>query len=73
MIHKPRYDLSTAENLLMLLRPSGEYTPLEAKILDLALVLHAEHGGGNNSTFLPMWFRPPVPIYTPPWRLPLEA
>ncbi|MDI9515102.1 MAG: citrate/2-methylcitrate synthase [Clostridiaceae bacterium] len=51
VIHKPRYDLSTAENLLMLLRPSGEYTPLEAKILDLALVLHAEHGGGNNSTF----------------------
>ena len=51
VIHKPRYDLSTAENLLMLLRPSGEYTPVEAKILDLALVLHAEHGGGNNSTF----------------------
>lgn len=51
VIHKPGYDLSTAENLLMLLRPSGEYTPLEAKVLDLALVLHAEHGGGNNSTF----------------------
>jgi len=51
VIHKPRPELSTAENLLMLLRASGEYTPLEAKVLDLALVLHAEHGGGNNSTF----------------------
>lgn len=51
VIHNPRADLSTAENMLLLLRPSGEYTPLEAKILDLALVLHAEHGGGNNSTF----------------------
>ena len=50
-IHNPRPELSTAENILSLLRPSGEYTPLEAKILDLALVLHAEHGGGNNSTF----------------------
>lgn len=51
VIHKPKCELSTAENLLMLLRPTGEYTPLEAKVLDLALVLHAEHGGGNNSTF----------------------
>ncbi len=50
-IHNPRPELSTAENILSLLRPSGEYTALEAKILDLALVLHAEHGGGNNSTF----------------------
>lgn len=50
-IHNPNPELSTAENLLMLLRPSKEYTDLEAKILDLALVLHAEHGGGNNSTF----------------------
>lgn len=50
-IHNPSPDLSTAENILKLLRPSGEYTPLEAKVLDLALVLHAEHGGGNNSTF----------------------
>ena len=46
---KPQY--STAENLLHLLRKDGTFTPLEAKILDLALVLHAEHGGGNNSTF----------------------
>lgn len=50
-IHNPSPELSTAENILKLLRPSGEYTKLEAKILDLALVLHAEHGGGNNSTF----------------------
>lgn len=50
-IHLPNPELSTAENLLSLLRENGEYTPLEAKILDLAMVLHAEHGGGNNSTF----------------------
>lgn len=50
-IHNPDENLSTAENILMLLRPDGKYTELEAKILDLALVLQAEHGGGNNSTF----------------------
>ena len=50
-IHAPRPDLSTAENILTLLRPDGSYTSLEAHILDLCLVLHAEHGGGNNSTF----------------------
>ena len=50
-IHYPKKELSTAENLLYILREDGEYTPLESKILDLALVLHAEHGGGNNSTF----------------------
>ncbi len=50
-IHQPDPELSTAENLLHLLRKDRQYTPLEAKILDLALVLHAEHGGGNNSTF----------------------
>lgn len=50
-IHKPNRHLSTAENILLLLRPDEKYTELEAKILDLALVLHAEHGGGNNSTF----------------------
>ena len=50
-IHAPRKDLSTAENILLLLRPDGSYTDLEAHILDLCLVLHAEHGGGNNSTF----------------------
>ncbi|MEE0969738.1 MAG: citrate/2-methylcitrate synthase [Clostridia bacterium] len=50
-IHYPKKELSTAENLLYILRENGEYTPLEARLLDLALVLHAEHGGGNNSTF----------------------
>ena len=50
-IHYPKKELSTAENLLYVLREDGKFTPLEAKLLDLALVLHAEHGGGNNSTF----------------------
>ncbi len=50
-IHFPKPELNTAENLLYILRENGEYTPLEARLLDLALVLHAEHGGGNNSTF----------------------
>ncbi len=50
-IHLPQKDLSTAENILHLLRGENKYTDLEAKILDLALVLHAEHGGGNNSSF----------------------
>ncbi len=50
-IHAPRPELSTAENILTLLRPDSAYTTLEAHILDLCLVLHAEHGGGNNSTF----------------------
>lgn len=51
VIHQPDKGLSFAENLLHILRPNQEYTPLEAQILDLALVLHAEHGGGNNSSF----------------------
>ena len=51
VIHRSDPALSTAENLLYLLREDGQYTHLEAKLLDLALVLHAEHGGGNNSTF----------------------
>ena len=50
-IHSPQENLSTAENILYMLRPDSKYTDFEAKILDLALVLHAEHGGGNNSTF----------------------
>ena len=50
-IHNPQPELSTAENILYTLRPDSKYTELEARILDLALVLHAEHGGGNNSTF----------------------
>lgn len=51
-IHKPLPGLSTAENFLHMLRPDSKYTKLEAKLLDLALVLHAEHGGGNNSSFI---------------------
>lgn len=50
-IHSPQAKLSTAQNLLHMLRPTCEYSRLEAELLDLALVLHAEHGGGNNSTF----------------------
>ncbi len=51
IIHQPKPELSLAENILHMLRPDSKFTPLEAKLLDLALVLHAEHGGGNNSTF----------------------
>jgi len=50
-IHRPDTTLSTAENILMMLRHDKSYTELEAKILDIALILHMEHGGGNNSTF----------------------
>ena len=50
-IHAPDPELSTAENILRILRPDSKYTALEARVLDVALVLHAEHGGGNNSTF----------------------
>ena len=50
-ILSPKENLSTAENILRILRPDKSYTPLEARILDVALVLHMEHGGGNNSTF----------------------
>lgn len=50
-IHRPKAELSTAENMLRMLRPDKKYTELEAKVLDIALVLHMEHGGGNNSTF----------------------
>ena len=50
-IHRPDENLSTAENLLRMLRPDMQYSDLEARVLDLALVLHMEHGGGNNSTF----------------------
>ena len=51
VIHRPDPALSTAENLLMMLRPDKRYTATEAKVLDTALILHMEHGGGNNSTF----------------------
>ncbi|MGP1486819.1 citrate/2-methylcitrate synthase [Peptostreptococcus stomatis] len=50
-IHRPDKNLSLAENLLRMLRPNGEYSKLEARALDIALMLHMEHGGGNNSTF----------------------
>ncbi len=51
IIHRPEPEYSTAENFLHMLRPNSEFTELEALILDMMLVLHAEHGGGNNSTF----------------------
>ena len=51
IIRNPKPELSLAENLLQMLHPDGQYTQLEAKVLDTALILHAEHGGGNNSTF----------------------
>lgn len=51
IIHAPDPNLSTAENILHMLRPDSKYTHLEAKLLDMSLVLHAEHGGGNNSSF----------------------
>ncbi len=50
-IHRPKPELSVAENILRMLRPDKQYTELEARALDMALVLHMEHGGGNNSTF----------------------
>ncbi len=50
-IHRPVPEYSTAENFLHMLRPDGKFTELEAKVLDIALMLHMEHGGGNNSTF----------------------
>lgn len=50
-IHRPDPELSTAENILRMLRPDMKYTDLEARVLDAALILHMEHGGGNNSTF----------------------
>ncbi len=51
IIHRPKAELSTAENILRLLRSDPVFTDLEAEVLDICLVLHAEHGGGNNSTF----------------------
>lgn len=51
-LHAPVPEYSTAENILHLIRPDGKFTELEARVLDLALVLHAEHGGGNNSSFV---------------------
>ena len=51
IIHRPKKEYSTAENILHCLRDDSSFTPLEAKLLDVALILHADHGGGNNSTF----------------------
>ena len=51
IIRNPKPELSIAENILQMLHPDGNYTALEAKVLDVALILHADHGGGNNSTF----------------------
>jgi citrate synthase len=51
-IHNPQPELSIAENILYMLRPDSKFSKLEARLLDLALVLHAEHGGGNNSSFV---------------------
>lgn len=50
-LYNPKSELSTAENILRMIRPTGEYTELEAKLLDICLILHAEHGAGNNSSF----------------------
>lgn len=50
-LHYPIPELSTAENILRMIRPMGQYTDLEAKLLDISMILHAEHGGGNNSSF----------------------
>lgn len=50
-LHYPIPELSTSENILRMIRPTGEYTDLEAKLLDISMILHAEHGGGNNSSF----------------------
>ncbi len=51
ILHQPKSELSTAENLLRMLNPTKEFTKLDAEVLDLALMIHAEHGGGNNSSF----------------------
>ena len=50
-IHRPKAEYSTSENILHMLRPDSKFSPLEAKLLDIALIIHMEHGGGNNSTF----------------------
>lgn len=50
-LHNPIPELSTSENILRMIRPMGEYMDIEAKLLDLSMILHAEHGGGNNSSF----------------------
>ena len=61
-IHSPKAEYSTAENILHVLRADSRFTPLEAKLLDIALVLHMEHGGGNNSSFTTHLVSSPAPI-----------
>ena len=51
IIHRPKPEYSTSENILHCLRDDNKFSPLEAKLLDVSLILHMEHGGGNNSTF----------------------
>lgn len=51
-LHSPKPEYNTAQNILHMIRADGQFSELEARILDLALVLHAEHGGGNNSSFV---------------------
>ena len=65
IIHEPDPKMSTAENILHLLRDDGNFTPLEAEILDIALVLHAEHGGGNIQHLQHMLLHLQVQIHIP--------
>ena len=68
-IYAPKPELSTAENILMMLREDRKYTELEARILDMALVLHMDHGGGITLPLRLMWSPLLEQIHTPPWRL----
>ena len=67
-IHAPNPEHSTAENILALLRPDSSYSYWEAHVLDICLMLHAEHGGGITPPLPPMWSPPPVRIPIPAWR-----
>jgi citrate synthase len=71
-LHSPRPELSTAENILYMLRADSKYTKLEATLLDLCLVLHAEHGEGNNSSFVTHVITSTDQILIPSWRRPLR-
>ena len=65
-IHRPDPKLSTAENFLRMLRPNKQYTQLEAQVLDVALMLHMEHGGGITVRLPPVWLLLPVRIHILP-------
>ena len=69
-LHNPIPELSTSENILRMIRPTGEYTELEAKLLDVSMILHAEHGGGNNSSFTTHLVSSTGPILIPSYRRP---